>query len=192
MSGTRHLTMAELEAGLDAIRQSPKEQGTLEMIVRRPQVNAREVLEEGTLDLAEGLVGDRWRARGGSKAADGMANRDTQLNVMSARVIALLAQSRERWALAGDQLYVDLDLSAENLPPGTRLAIGTAVIEVTSEPHNGCQKFKERFGAEALQFVNSPLGKQLHLRGVNARVVTPGTVRAGDEVRKLPVKTGAG
>lgn len=189
MNEARHLTMAELEAGLGEIRQTPKEQGTLEMIVRRPQVNAREVLAEGKLDLEEGLAGDSWRARGSGKTGDGLANRDMQLNVMNARVIALLAQTKERWALAGDQLFIDLDLSVENLPAGTRLAIGTAVIEVTNEPHNGCKKFQERFGSDALKFVNSPLGKQLHLRGINAKVVTPGIIRTGDTVRKMAVET---
>ena len=108
-----------------------------------------------------------------------------QLNLMNARVIALLAQVRERWSLAGDQLYLDLDLSADNLPAGTRLALGSAVILVTAEPHTGCQKFAARFGRDAIQFVNSPLGRQLHLRGVNARVVQPGVIRVGDVVRKL-------
>jgi MOSC domain-containing protein YiiM len=107
-----------------------------------------------------------------------------QLNVMNARAVALVAHDRERWALAGDQLYVDLDLSTDNLPPGTRLALGTAVIEVTAQPHTGCKKFVARFGAEAVKFVNSPLGKQLRLRGMNARVVRPGVIRAGDVVRK--------
>jgi MOSC domain-containing protein YiiM len=108
-----------------------------------------------------------------------------QLNLINARLIALLAQDKARWPLAGDQLYVDLDLSEENLPPGTRLTIGAAVIEVTDQPHTGCKKFAARFGADAVKFVNSPEGKALHLRGINAKVVQGGTIRAGDTVRKI-------
>lgn len=180
-----HLTRGELEAGLAEIRRSPKDEGVVELIVRRPAVDEREVLEEGVLDLSEGLVGDTWRVRGSSRTPDGAAHPEMQLNVMNARVIALLARERGRWPLAGDQLYLDLDLSAENLPAGTRLALGSAVIEVTAQPHTGCQKFAARFGAEALKFVNSPEGKRLRLRGLNARVVRPGTVRVGQTAKRV-------
>ena len=186
MTDTKHLTLSELEAGLDDIRQSPRDAGVIELIVRRPQAGAREVLAEGRLDLAEGLVGDSWRSRGSSSTPDGAANPDAQLTLMNVRAVALIAQERERWPLAGDQLYVDLDLSGENLPPGTRLALGSAVIAVTALPHTGCQQFRERFGTDALRFVNSPVGRQLNLRGINAKVVQPGVVRAGDVARKLP------
>lgn len=179
------MTLAELEAGLDAIRQSPKEAGVLELIVRRPKSGEREVLPEGTLDLAEGLVGDNWRSRGSSTTRDGSANPDFQITLMNSRVIALVAQAKDRWRLAGDQLFIDLDLSAENLPPGTQLAIGSAVLEMTPPPHTGCKKFKARFGEDALRFVNSPLGRQLQLRGVNATVIGPGVIRIGDRVKKL-------
>ena len=185
MAHVKQLTLEELEAGLDTIRQSPADEGRLELIVRRPQIDAREVLEEGELDLEEGLVGDTWSARGSSRTADGSAHPDMQLNIMNARVIALVAQDKARWQLAGDQLFVDMDLSAENLPPGTRLALGSAVIEVTAQPHNGCKKFVARFGLDAMKFVNSPVGKQLHLRGINAKVVQPGTIRVGDRAKKL-------
>lgn len=180
-----HRGAADLEAGLDDIRRSPEDGGTVELIVRRPAESEREVLEEGTLDLAEGLLGDTWRARGSRRTGDGSPNRDTQLTLINARLIALVARERERWPLAGDQLYVDLDLSADNLPPGTRLALGAVVIEVSAVPHTGCAKFSQRFGSEALRFVNSPVGRSLHLRGINARVVEPGVVRRGDAVRKL-------
>lgn len=185
MSTIMYLTTEQLEAGLDTVRQSPKDVGTLEMIVRRPQVDAREVLEEGELDLEMGLVGDTWLERGSGRTADGSAHPDMQLNVINARLLDLVAQDKARWQLAGDQLVVDFDLSEANIPPGTQLAIGSAVIEVTAQPHTGCQKFVARFGREAMLFVNSPLGKQLHLRGINARVVQPGTIRTGDAVRKV-------
>src|SRR5215212_12219103 len=166
-NGVRHLTTAELEAGLDEIRRSPKDAGTLELIVRRPRVDEREVLEDAELDTSVGLVGDGCKERGSSRTPDGSAHPEMQLNIMNARAIALVAQGRERWPLAGDQLYLDLDLSGENLPAGTRLALGDAVIEVTAQPHTGCKKFVSRFGLEAMKFVNSKVGRELNLRGIN-------------------------
>src|SRR6185436_19826296 len=127
-----------------------------------------------------------WGRRGSTRTFDGSPHPEMQLNVMNARVIALIAQDESRWPLAGDQLFLDLDLSAANMPPGTQLALGTAVIEVTDQPHTGCGKFVERFGVDAMKFVNSSIGTELHLRGINARVVRPGRVWAGDIVRKLP------
>ena len=183
MMAKHHAAMADLEAGLVQVRQSPKKQGVLEWIVRRPRVDAREVLQEGKLNLAEGLVGDSWKSRSSSRTPDGSAHPDMQLNIMNSRLIALVAREKDRWQLAGDQLFIDLDLSAENVPPGTRLAVGSAVIEVTAQPHTGCKKFAARFGTDALKFVNSPLGRQLQLRGVNAKIVQPGIIWVGDEVR---------
>ncbi len=185
LDNAKHLTTTELEAGLEEIRRSPKDEGRLELIVRRPRVDEREVLTEGELHLSEGLVGDSWSRRSSSRTADGSAHPEMQLNIMNSRVIALLAQDQSRWPLAGDQLYLDLDLSVENLPPGTRLSLGSAVIEVTAQPHTGCKKFVARFGIEAMTFVNSPLGKQLRLRGINARVVQPGVIRVGQTAKKI-------
>jgi len=180
-----HLTMSELEAGLEEISRSPSDAGVLDMIVRRPQVGAREILQEGQLDIDEGLVGDSWKRRSSRRTADGTPHPDMQLNLMNSRSVALVAQDRSRWHLAGDQLFVDFDLSEANVPPGTRLAIGSAVIEVTAQPHTGCGKFVERFGADAMKFVNAAERKHLNLRGINARVVQPGTLRVGDTISKL-------
>jgi hypothetical protein len=173
-----------LEAGLDGVRAAPADTGRVELIVRRPEVDAREVVDEATLDAGGGLVGDNWHVKPSLKT--GAPNPEAQLTVMNARVTALVAgEDRERWALAGDQLYVDLDLSHRNLPPGTRLQVGEAVIEVTEEPHRGCGKFSSRFGVEALKFVNSAVGRELNMRGINTRIVTGGVVRTGDAVTKI-------
>jgi len=176
---------SELESGLAHIRLSPKDNGTVEKIVCRPAVDERRELQEAQLDTGVGLVGDNWLARGFRKTPDGGAHPDMQLNLMNARAIALIARSPQRWQLAGDQFYIDLDLSPDNLPPGTRLRIGEAVIEVTAEPHTGCSKFMARFGRDAAVFVNSPVGRSLNLRGINARVIESGAVRTGASVRKL-------
>jgi hypothetical protein len=184
-TAVNHLTMTELEAGLDHIRQSPKNEGVLELIVRRPEIGEREVLEEGHLHPLEGLIGDNWKNRSSSRTPDGSPHPEMQLNIMNARVIALFARDKDRWQLAGDQLYLNLDLSAENLPAGTQLALGSAVIEVTPQPHTGCKKFISRFGLDAMKFVNSSSGKELHLRGINAKVVQAGIIRVGDVARKM-------
>ena len=185
ISPMKHLTMEELEAALDHLRQTPKDDGMVELIVRRPQVDLREVIDEAELDPVGGLIGDNWSVRGSSRTPDGSAHPEMQINIMNARVTALVAQERERWPLAGDQLYIDLDLSKENLPAGSRIAVGSAVLEVSPLPHLGCHKFVSRFGIDAMKFVNSEVGKQLCLRGINAKVVQGGVVKVGYTARKI-------
>ena len=154
------------------------------MIVRRPAIGEREGIEVGELDVAAGLVGDNWAARRSSRTPDGKANPAAQVTMINSRLLALLAQSEERWQLSGDQLVIDMDMSIENLSPGIRLSIGSALIEVSEEPHTGCAKFAERFGRDALRFVHTPTGRHLRLRGVNTRVVQSGTIRVGDFATK--------
>lgn len=182
-----HRTAEELTAFLPTLQNAPRDVGTLELVVRRPAPAEREVLQEGELDLAEGLVGDSWSTRPSSRTEDGRAHPDMQLTIMSSAVIGFLARDPGRRALAGDQLYVDLDLSHDNLPAGSLLTIGDlpgggAVVEVTDQPHRGCAKFVHRFGAEAMRAVNDRQGRRSRLRGLNARVVVPGRVRPGDPV----------
>jgi hypothetical protein len=181
--------MDELEAGLEYVRKSPKDDGELQLIVRRPATASREVLEQGRLDPMYGLLGDNWQTRGSSRTPDGSAHRDMQLTIMNARLVALVAREKPRWELAGDQLYIDMDLSADNLPAGTHLVLGSATIEVTPQPHTGCAKFVTRFGVDAMKFVNSPRGRQLRLRGMYAKVVEPGVIHVGDRLRKIECRT---
>lgn len=180
-----HLTTEELDAGLDDIRRSPKDRGKVVLIVARPDPGAREELAKATLDPAVGLVGDNWQARGSRHTEDGSAEVERQVTLMNARAAALIADDPDRRALAGDQLYVDLDLGCANLPAGTRLRLGSAVLEVSPLPHTGCAKFIERFGPDAGRWVNIGPGKELNLRGINTLVVEAGTVRVGDPVNKL-------
>jgi MOSC domain-containing protein YiiM len=178
-----HRTPEELLAGVDHVREAPRDSGLLELVVVRPGKYERTVLESATLDLELGVLGDSWIERGSSRTADGGPNPEAQVTVMNARAADLVAATRERWPLAGDQLYVDLDLSTENLPTGTILQIGEAQLEVTAAPHTGCAQFKERFGVEALRLTATPDGRFLRLRGINTRVVRGGDIRPGDIVR---------
>lgn len=177
--------MQELEAALDHLRDAPKDNGLLRLIVRRPQIDEREVVEEAELDPVLGLIGDSWSRRGSSKTADGGPHPEMQINIMNSRVTALVAQELERWPLAGDQLYIDMDLSKENLPAGSRIEVGSAVLEISALPHTGCHKFVARFGVDAMKFVNSTVGKELCLRGINAKVVQAGVVKVGHTARKI-------
>jgi len=181
----QYKTPEAMQAGLDHILLSPREIGTLQLIVRRPRGDEREVLTEGDLSPQDGLVGDNWKTRNSMGAPVSPEQFDRQITMMNSRLIDLLAGDREFWPLAGDQLYIDLDLSAANLPPGTRLAVGDAVLEVTAALHSGCRKFSARFGLEALKFLSDPSHKDLRLRGIYARVVQPGFICVGDWVQKL-------
>ena len=174
----------DLDRHLQHVLGSPRDAAPLELIVARPALGEREILQEAVLDAADGLVGDAWLARGSRSTPDRTANLDAQLTLMSTRVLAAIEPDRSRWPLAGDQLYLDLDLSAENLPAGTRLAIGSVVLEVTDLPHTGCAQFSARFGADALRWISTPTGRANRMRGMYVRAVTGGTVRVGDIVRK--------
>lgn len=179
-----NVSLSELEQGLSHIEASPSDVGTVDFIVRRPSIGQREELQEAQLDTELGLVGDNWLARGYNKTSDGGAHPDMQLNIMNARAIALIAQNKARWPLAGDQFYVDFNLSYDNIAPGTQLLIGDAIIQVTAEPHLGCKKFSDRFGRDAVLFVNSEAGKFLNLRGINAKVVKSGQVSVGAKIQR--------
>lgn len=180
-----HVPLQELEAGLENIRLSPADEGRLELIVRRPQMGEREVLETGQLDPADGLVGDNWKKLSSKRTPDGTPHPDMQIAIMNTRLMALLAPEKSRWELAGDQLFIDLDLSADNLPPGTKLALGETILEITDQPHTGCVKFSGRFGLDALKFISSDTGKALRLRGIYARVIQSGVIHVGDVAKKI-------
>ncbi len=180
-----HLTMEELEAGLATLGESPRDSGVIELIVARPAVDQRVLLDSAEITLTDGLAGDNWKARGSKAMPDGSANPEAQITLMNSRIANLVAGERSLRPWAGDQLYVDFDISADNLPPGQRIALGTVILEVSAVPHTGCAKFTERFGHAAIQWVNSPVGRQARRRGVNCRVVQGGTIRVGDTITKV-------
>lgn len=175
-------SIQELESALDQIRQAPANEGKVELIVCRPVPNQRSILNVAELNTENGLVGDCWKTKGHKK---GPANPDMQINIMNSRATAAIEKDKERWPLAGDQFYVDFDISKENLPAGTRIKLGTAILEVTAEPHLGCAKFSERFGKDAVMWVNSDEGKALNLRGINAKIIEAGEVQTGDTIVKM-------
>lgn len=170
----------DFSAQLPHVQAAPLDDGPVELVVRRPAEGEREILDVGELDLQLGLVGDRWAFRDHSTPSYLLA----QLTLINTRVLSVIEPDRSRWPLAGDQIYVDFDLSEANLPPGTLLALGTAVVEVSDEPHTGCARFSARFGSDALRWINSPTGRALRMRGMNTRIVEPGRVRPGDRIRK--------
>ncbi len=177
---TDHLSTEELEAGLDRVAASPGSAGTVEMIVARPDVNERRVLDTASFTAHDGLVGDDWRSRSGDDV-----DVEEQLTLINARFLDLAAAGdRERWPWAGDQVVVDLDLSTDNLAPGDRLWLGSALVEVTAKPHTGCIKFVRRFGVDAQRLVNTVVGRRLRLRGIYVRVVEDGEAAPGDTIRK--------
>jgi MOSC domain-containing protein YiiM len=179
---TVFVTREELDVQLPELRTLGSEQGTLELIVRRPFEGERELPSTAELTVEDGLVGDRWQPR---LDENGRTQRGTQLTIASTHLLGLIAEP-ERWPLSGDNLLVDMGLDQESLPAGSRLAIGdTVVVEISEEPHTGCAKFSARFGSDALRFINSPEGRKLRLRGVNAHVVVPGMVATGDPVRRI-------
>ena len=183
---TDNLSVPELDALAEDVKASPSDEGTVELIVARPAAGERLVLDEGQLDPDVGLVGDNWNQRSSSRSEDGGPHPDMQLNIINSRFSRGIARgAHERQIMAGDQLHVDFDLSEANIPPWTQLAIGEAIIEVTDQPHTGCAQFTKRFGLEAQRYTRTELGSALHLRGVNARVHTTGTIKQGDVIRKL-------
>jgi MOSC domain-containing protein len=185
METLQYLSMTELEAGLEHIRQAPRDQGVLQLIVRRPNVDEREIVNTAQINTEVGLVGDTWTQRSSRHTPDKSPSLNSQITLMNTRAIALFAQTEDRWSLAGDQLYADMDIGQDNLPAGSRIAIGSVILEVSTQPHTGCAKFSARFGTDALKFVNSPDGTQLRLRGVNMRVIQSGEIKAGDVLKKI-------
>ncbi len=182
---SKHLTRAELEAGLPEILQSPKDNGLVEAITVRPVSEERRVVQSTRMTLSGGVEGDHWANGCWKSTEDGKPHPDVQICIMNSRCINHIAGSRENWAPAGDNLFVDMDISPDNMPPGTRVSLGSVILEITDTPHNGCAKFVERYGREATVFVNTGEGKRLRLRGIYGRVVQDGAVSVGDVITKI-------
>jgi hypothetical protein len=184
MSNELHLSLEELQSHLDSIKQSPQDDGILKAIVIRPVSNERVGMESSVVTPDGGVHGDRWAKQAWLNLPEEELEPKAQITVMNSRAAEVIARNRARWPLAGDNLYVDLDLSEDNLQAGQQLSIGSAVFEITPQPHNGCGKFEQRFGAEALKWVNSEEGKHHHLRGIYIKVVKAGVINVDDTITK--------
>jgi MOSC domain-containing protein YiiM len=181
----RHLSLAELTEGLPRILAAPKDQGTVRALVVRPAKGERRDVGSVRVSLAGGVEGDHWAQGCWKSTDDGKPHPDVQICLMNARCIELIAQDRANWPPAGDNLFLDMGLTPDNLPPGTRIGIGSAEMVITDTPHNGCASFIERYGRDACLFVNTGEGKRLRLRGIYARVTRDGEISVGDRVVKL-------
>ena len=187
-STVQYLTTVELEQRLPEVLESPRDGGLLEKIVVRPASDERRTPSTVRLTVDGGVEGDRWVTDSYYRLPDGRSDPCCQVSLINARFLRQIAGSEDAMCLAGDNLVVDLDLSAENLPAGTRLAIGaSAVIEITDKPHTGCSSLARRYGDDVRQFMNNARGKSLHLRGRYARVIAEGTIAVGDVVQKAAV-----
>ncbi len=184
VTALQHLTTAQIEAGLHLVDQSPSDHGTVKAIVIRPDVNERQRLQQVEVSQKGGVHGDAWARGCWMSLPDGSPHPDVQVTLTNSRFMDLIAHDESNWAPAGDNLFVDLDLSDDNLKPGQRLTLGTAILEVTAVPHNGCKKYAQRYGKDAVKFVNTKIGKALHLRGIYAKVVQAGTIAVGDTISK--------
>lgn len=174
---SRFLPLDVLETRLAELPPAPRDLGTLTLIVRRREGGTRELLERVALTPEEGLPGDAWGRRP-------PLNPEAQLAVIQTDIAELIANGQPL-PLFGDNLFLNLDLSRENLPTGSRLRVGAAVLEVTPKPHNGCAKFHARFGAAALRFASHPDRRHLNLRGIYLKVVEGGELAVGDAVMVL-------
>ncbi|MEM6942438.1 MAG: MOSC domain-containing protein [Pseudomonadota bacterium] len=180
-----HRTRAELEAALPLILAAPKDGGRLDMIVSRPAPGERTLPQRARLTAEGGVEGDHWAKGCWLSLDDGTPHPDVQICLMMSRMIRAIAGEEAHWPPAGDNLFIDMDLTPANTPPGTRLALGSVEMVVTPEPHNGCEAFIERFGREACVFVNTGPGKTHRLRGIYCRVTKDGDISVGDSLRKI-------
>lgn len=176
----KFVTVNELEYNLPYILSSPKDEGRIENIIVRRKKNERELRKEVFLSQERGVEGDRW-----FDLSKGEPDPRRQLTIINSRLIKLLAQNDERMQLAGDNLITDLDLSESNLPVGQRLTIGDVMVEIADVPHTGCSKFAERFGKDAVEFINAPERSSLRLRGVYAKFLNSGLIHVGDIIKKI-------
>lgn len=179
-----HVTQSDIDTRMDWVLESPNDNGSVALIVVRPQTDKREILSQALFSPQTGVAGDNWQTHCWKKLANGQPDPEVQVAIMNARMIDVLAGDQSRWPLAGDQLFVDFDLSVMNLSPGQRLQIGDALLEITAAPHRGCRKFKQRFGEDALHYVNSAHGDAHRLRGVYAKIIAAGQVSTGDAINK--------
>ncbi len=180
-----HPTLEQLELSLETIAASPSKQGTVELIISRPETGKRVVHTIGNFSKTGGLEGDNWANDCWKTLPDGKSDPIVQIAITNTRLLAAICPDKSRWPLAGDQIYTELNLSKTNLPVGTRLSAGTVILEITQEPHLGCSQYAEHFGKDSLKFTLTPRGRELNLRGIYAKVIKSGSINTGDRISKI-------